>query len=296
MLQTLKQLLSSIVDYAGLFPPAQLNLSEAMAIYDRAQSSPHSWLLGRFVLPASCLTEFVTLLEAAPEGGMYSSHWPLSVILSKNWAAELEQVCQLQTANHQILISMLEVAPLPLDDIQQICRQRPGGVVTFFELPWDADIEPYLAALQQLGVAAKLRTGGLTGNAFPDSAQLCQRILSLAKAQIPFKATAGLHHPLRGHYRLTDAPDSAFTTMYGFLNVALLAAFACQQKISFDDAIALLEERSTYPFQFTEAAIYWRDDCVSLSELEHTRQQFFHSFGSCSIQEPIDDLQTLRLL
>lgn len=295
MLRTLKQLLSSIVDYAGLFPPAQLSLSEAVTVYDRTQSSPSRWLLGRFVLPASRLSEFVTLLKAAPEA-VYSRHWPLSVILSKNWAIELEQLCHLQTANHQILIKILEVAPLPLADIQQLCPQLPEGITTFFELPWRADIEPYLALLQQFGVAAKLRTGGVTSDAFPNSAQLCQPIISLAKAQIPFKATAGLHHPLRGHHRLTDAPNSASTAMHGFLNVALLAAFAYQQRITLDAAIALLEERSIHHFQFTETAIRWRDYSLSLLELEHSRQKFFHSFGSCSIQEPINDLQTLSLL
>lgn len=295
MLLALKQLLSSMVDYAGLFPPAQLSLPEAMAIYDRAQSSPHHWLVGRFVLPASCLPAFVTLLPTFLEPG-HASHWSLSVILSQHWAVELEQIRQLQTANHQILISTLEMTPLPPDDIQQVCRHLPVGVTTFFEIPLGAAIEPYLTMLQQLGAAAKLRTGGITSDAFPDSTQLCQRILSLAKAQIPFKATAGLHHPLRGNHRLTYTPDSAFTRMHGFLNVALLAAVAYQHIVTFDEAVAMLEEQSIDSFEFTETAVRWRAYSLSLSELERSRQQCFHSFGSCSFQEPIDDLHTLRLL
>ncbi|HIK17864.1 MAG TPA: hypothetical protein IGS53_21610 [Leptolyngbyaceae cyanobacterium M33_DOE_097] len=294
MLLTLKPLLSSIVDYAGLFPPAQLSLSKAVRVYDRAQSSPYHWLLGRFVLPASRLPEFVTLLENVPNG--YSRNWPLSVILSQNWAAEIELVCQLQAANHHILISLFEVVPLPPAAIHQLCSQVPQGVNTFFELPWETDIDPYLTLLQQVRAGAKLRTGGITHEAFPTSTQLGQQIIAFAKAKIPFKATAGLHHPLRSQHHLTDAPNSASTTMHGFLNVALLAALAYHQKVTLDDAIALLEEHSIHSFQFTEAAIHWRDYSCSLAELEQSRQQFFHSFGSCSIQAPIDDLQTLRLL
>lgn len=294
MLLTLKQLLSSIVDYAGLFPPAQLSMAEAIAAYHHARSSPHRWLLGRFVLPASRLPEFVTLLEADSDNSC--SPWSLSVILSQNWATELEQACQLQATNHDILISLFEVAPLPLTNLRLLCSRIPDGVSTFFELPWDSDIEAYLPLLHQFKVGAKLRTGGVTREAFPNSAQLGQRIISFAKAQIPFKATAGLHHPLRGQHRLTTAPDSASTTMHGFLNVALLSALAYQQNVSLNDAIALLEEPSIHPFHFTETTIYWRDYRLSLPELEQSRQEFFHSFGSCSMQEPIDDLQTLRLL
>lgn len=296
MLQTLKQLLSAIVDYAGLFPPARLSLPEAMTVYDRARSSPYAWLVDRFVLPATRLPELATLLPSFLGQGHPGKPWSLSVILSENWAVELEQIDQLHATNHQVLINTLEVAPLPPKDIQQVCLRLPVGVTTFFEIPFKTDIEPYLTLLQQSGVAAKLRTGGITSDAFPDSAQFCQRILSLAKAQIPFKATAGLHHPLRGSHRLTDASDSAFTTMHGFLNVAILAAFAYQQRGIFDDAIALLEEQSMHPFQLTETAIGWRDYSLSLTELEQSRQQFFRSFGSCSVQEPIADLHTLRLL
>jgi hypothetical protein len=293
VLPALKQLLSSIVDYAGLFPPAQLSLPEAVAMYARAQSSPYRWLVGRFVLPAACLRAFVALLPTVLESGQ-PDNWSLSVVLSKDWAAELEQIRQ-HAANEQILIRALEVPPLPPNDIQQICSHLPGGMTAFFEIPFSTDLEPYLILLQNSCAAAKLRTGGITSDAFPDSAQLAQRILSLAK-QIPFKATAGLHYPLRGNHRLTYKPDSTSTIMHGFLNVAMLAAIAYQQSVPLDDAIALLEEQSIHPFQFTETAIRWRNYTLSLSDLERSRQQFFYSFGSCSIQEPLDDLHTLRLL
>jgi len=338
VLTSLKSLLASIVDYAGLFPPARLSLPEAVTIYDRTQASPHAWMLDRFVIPASRLPELSQILSTsstavftsvsyggtggtAPYVGVSPPHplphssgnrckriservnaskpWSLSVILSKNWATELEQLHQIcETASRQsrqINIRALEVAPLPLSEIQQICLNLPAEVEVFFEIPFDRDLEPYLNVLQQTKTAAKLRTGGVTQDAFPDSTQLSQRIFSLAAAQIPFKATAGLHHVLRGDYPLTDEPGSASTTMPGFLNLAILTAFAHQQRITLDEARDMLEERSIAPFQFTDTTIRWRDYSLSVSEIEQARQHF-RSFGSCSVQEPIDDLHHLGFL
>jgi hypothetical protein len=308
VLTSLKRLLASIVDYAGLFPPAQLSLPEAMHSYDRAHSSPHSWMLDRFVLPATRLPEFVKLLpiltEEMCEEIPSSQPWSLSVILSKNWLAELEQIHRITKAElhckDSIRISALEVAPLSPVEIQQGYLDLPAEVDTFFEIPFDADLEPHLNILQQIGAGAKLRTGGITGDAFPDSTQLGQRILSFANARIPFKATAGLHHPLRGH-SFTHALDKTSTTrvsttMHGFLNVAIASAFAYHHAITPNEAAAILEEPSIDPFQFSEAEVRWHHHSLSLREIEHSRSQFFRSFGSCSFQEPINDLYDLRFL
>lgn len=294
MLTLLKRLLSSIVDYAGLFPPAQLSLSEAMNVYDRARSSPHRWMLDRFVLPATRLQEFIKLLPH--EETFVSQHWSLSMILSKNWEAELKQIEQITETrlytNSSLRISALEVAPLSPIEIQQISINLPAEINTFFEIPFDADLAPYLNILQELRASAKLRTGGITSNAFPQSIELAQRILSLANAQIPFKATAGLHHPLHG-YCLTPASN---TKMHGFLNVAIVAAFAYQKAITLSEAVAILEESSIDAFQFSETEVSWHDRILSSSAIENSRQHCFRSFGSCSFQEPIDDLYDLNLL
>lgn len=291
------------MDYAGLFPPAQLSLPEAMKIYDRAQTSPHHWMLDRFVLPASRLSELVNFLTDFSQESNSTKPFALSVILSKNWATELEQLQPFtagfypnQKLSQPIALSTLEVAPLSPSEIQKVYSHLPDQVTSFFEIPFDAELDSYLQVLQQIGAAAKLRTGGITPEAFPNSTQLCERILAFAEAKIPFKATAGLHHPLRGNHRLTYQPDSASTTMHGFLNVAILSAFAHQQTLTHDEGIAILEETSIAPFQFTDTEIRWRDRSLSLDEISRSRQQFFRSFGSCSFQEPIDDLHSLNLL
>lgn len=310
MLTSLKALLSSIVDYAGLFPPAQLSLVDAMAMYVRARRSPHRWMLDRFVIPAARLRELVEQLPPLPASSDAAPSWPLSVILSKNWAAELPEVRQLADVimkqDNHLQINSLEVAPLLPAEIQQVCLHRWANIPLFFELPWDIDLAPYLDVLHRTRTAAKLRTGGTTPDAFPSNLQLSQRILSLAEAPIPFKATAGLHHPLRSSRRLIDSSQAPLVPMHGFLNVAILAALAYQKKsLTVDEAIAILEAPFLDSFQVTDTELQWGSSpenktvahySLSITEIEQSRQQFFRSFGSCSFQEPIDDLQALGLL
>lgn len=293
MLTSLKQLLTRIVDYAGLFPPAQLSLPEAINIYDRARASPHCWMLDRFVLPASRLLEFIKLLPS--ENAASPQPCSLSVIVSGNWRLDLEQIYQLTKTEPSIRISALEVAPLSPIEIQSIRLEIPTEVDTFFEIPFNVDLESYLDILHQIGAGAKLRTGGITIDAFPNSTQLGQRILSLANAKIPFKVTAGLHHAIRGHC-FTDALNRTSTTMHGFLNVAIASAFAYQQAIPLNKIVAILEESSIDAFQLSDIEIGWHEFSLPRSEIEHSRQQFFRSVGSCSFEEPIYDLYNLKLL
>lgn len=301
MLTSLQLLLTSIVDYAGLFPPAQLSLLEAMTIYDRAQTSPHAGMLDRFVIPVSRLGELDHALTELAGDRQGFSPWSLSVILSQNWAAELAQIHPIsewigEKSERRLTIAAWEIAPLAPTEILQVCQHLPSGVPTFFELPFQVELEPYFNALHQTKAAAKLRTGGVTTVAFPDSHQLSHHILALAEAGIPFKATAGLHHPLRSQQCLTDQSDSPVATMHGFLNVAILAAFAHQQNISLDEAVALLETSELTQFHFTHTDLSWRDRSLSVSEIIHSRQQFFRSFGSCAFQDPLTDLQAMGLL
>jgi hypothetical protein len=115
------------------------------------------------------------------------------------------------------------------------------------------------------------------------------------RAGIPFKATAGLHHPLRAEYNLTYASDSPRGLMFGFLNLFLAAAFL-QAGLTEELAERLLEERSLEGFQIDEQSVQWLGHRLTLRDLRRARLQGLVSFGSCSFTEPLEALQALGLL
>ena len=304
MFPSLRRLLANTVDYAGLFPPAKLSLSEAMANYGRDRNSPTAWMLNHFVLPAQRLEEFATGLSELSASDDKLQPWSLSLILSGN----LERaISTLQTFNSkQITIASLEFPPLPSTTIKQLIPGLPVGVDTFFELPVldngkksnPDNLQTSLAVLQGTGAAAKIRTGGLTPEAFPNAKQLAPFVLNCTQFQVPFKATAGLHHPLPAHRQLAPGLDSPSAEMHGFLNLAIAAAFAHQQattgqSLALEDAIAILQEPCDRAFHVSDNGLSWRDRHLTLTEIDRSRQHCFKSFGSCSFKEPVEDLQNL---
>ena len=95
---------------------------------------------------------------------------------------------------------------------------------TYMEVPSPAAAGDILAAIAGTKAKAKVRTGGVTREAFPSSADVVGFIAGCVAHGVAFKATAGLHHPWRNEYPLTYAPDAPCGTMFGFLNVLLSAA------------------------------------------------------------------------
>jgi hypothetical protein len=291
MFLSLKTLLSSIVDYAGLFPPAKLTLREAIANYARYLHTPHQWMLGRLVVPLSQLAELETLLAE----NTLATPWLLSVILSENWESELKQI-QAFNYRDKIKVVSVEFKPLPPEEISRAISLIPTGIESFFEMPLSENLEAYLAVLQGTKASAKIRTGGLTAEAFPSVEQLCRFIFASAALRVPFKATAGLHHALPGKYPVSYEPNSLSTAMQGFLNLTLLSALVYWQKITKEKALQILQESSSASFQFQEDRITWNSRQLTLSEIEASRQLFYRSFGSCSFQEPLNELGLLHLI
>jgi hypothetical protein len=289
MLLSIQTLLSNIVDYAGLFPPAKLGLTEAMALYARYQKSAEHWMLGSFVLPFSQLEALVAQLPQSSR-----EQWPLSLIMPPDWQVAIAQITAFK--HERIKLVALEFPVLPASDIQQILPQIPMGIQAFFEVSLQEDPTPALSLLQGTGQFAKVRTGGITPTAFPQTESVGHFIQACAQAHVPFKATAGLHHPQPGYYPLTSAASSPTAAMQGFFNVAIAAAFVYIQSITLEETLAVLNELSIPAFQIQEKRITWGDRTLSLSDLQKARQQFFQSFGSCSFQEPIEALQQLQVL
>lgn len=168
-------------------------------------------------------------------------------------------------------------------------------LMPYIEIPIANDPTELIKTIAQTEARAKVRTGGLTADISPSSLNLARFIKICADEDVPFKATAGLHHPLRSVNHLTYKPDSDSAMMHGFLNVFLAAAFA-QNGMGAQQLSELLEETSPTAFRFESGSVYWRDEMLDVGHLRNARNLFAIAFGSCSFTEPIEDLQRLHLL
>jgi hypothetical protein len=149
-----------------------------------------------------------------------------------------------------------------------------------------------LDEVKRAGCFAKLRTGGVKPEAIPAVADVAAFIVACADRRLPFKATAGLHHPARAAHPLTYEPDSPRAVMHGFLNVFLAAAFAWHEDRDIEPVLA---ETDPAAFRFDDRA-RWRDRSLDAEQVRDARRHFAHSFGSCSFDEPVRDLEALGLL
>jgi hypothetical protein len=149
-----------------------------------------------------------------------------------------------------------------------------------------------LDELRRAGCFAKIRTGGVKPEAIPPVEEVAAFIRACADRRLPFKATAGMHHPVRAHQPLTYEPDAPRGVMHGFLNVFLAAALAWHGERDIEPVLA---ETDPSAFRFDERA-RWRDRTLDVAQIRDARTNFAHAFGSCSFEEPVRDLQALGLL
>jgi len=292
-------LMRELIDYAGLFPPASVSMAQSVANYAAYLESRWNWVLGRFIVPCTRLGEFEKELSALPvsprEG---ASSWRLSVLIGADAACDVSRIHEFNAqgvkAGRRAVIESVEVKVASPTEVMQIAALVPAQLETYCEIPVSNAAE-CLPAVAKCGRRAKIRTGGETPDKFPSPASIVEFIRLCAAANVPFKATAGLHHPLRSVHRLTYQSDSPSGMMNGFLNVFLAAAFL-RAGMGPALAVQLLEESLPSAFQFAVDGIRWREHRLALDEVAAARRGFSISFGSCSFTEPLDDLQSLRLL
>jgi hypothetical protein len=297
---TLRTLLAHAIDYAGLFPPAQLDMPGAVAEYESYLASSDAWALGRFVVPAARLRELAAAAGDAPLNPLGSRRGErrLSVVLGADLAADVERLrafcADVNGEGWWRGIDAVELRASTPEAIAQAMRLVPDSVERYVEIPISEDPTPLVRAIAGAGAYAKVRTGGTTTDAFPASDHVARFLATCLREAVPFKATAGLHHPLRGEYPLTYEPGSACGRMYGFLNVFLATAFLAA---GLDEAEArvLLDESDPNAVTFSRTEAVWRSHRIPLDRLAESRR-FLTSFGSCSFREPIDDLTALGLL
>lgn len=156
---------------------------------------------------------------------------------------------------------------LGVDEVKSLEQARERA---FVEIT-DVALIPEIA---KRGLRAKIRTGG---DAVPSIEHVAAFIRACKSAGVAFKATAGLHHPIR------------HGTMHGFVNVFIAAAMV-------EHADEILGEEDASTFAFEDDKVKWRAHEISTEDLAKTRREFALSFGSCSFEEPIDDLKELGWL
>ena len=264
MKKSLHALLERLIDYAGLFPPAALSMQDAVRNYARYRESEDEWALGKFVVPKE------RAREVPPE-------FPLTVL----WSGGLQAAGDFGGLKPT---APLETRAATEEDVERIADERNGRTV-YVEI---ADLR-LLDAIAKHGLRAKIRTGGITADAFPAIGDIAAFLRACKAKGVAFKATAGLHHPLRCVKPLTYEPNAPTGTMHGFLNVFIAAAMA-------DHADAILAESDPHAFRFEDDALSWRDHKVLTEDIVEMRQTFATSFGSCSFEEPIGDLIALGWL
>ena len=294
--ESLRVLLAEIVDYAGLFPPAQLSMKEAVINFAHYKNSDYKWMLGRFIVPVARLEEF---LESAR--GFVSEDaedvWHLSVLASEDI---YETVAKVQDFNEKnapsIVCDAVEVKANTSSLIREISNATLPNLATYVELPLDENLADLVSTLAISDLRGKIRTGGVTPEAFPTAREIIRFVRACLAANVPFKATAGLHHPLRCRKPLTYEPNAETGAMNGFLNLFLAAGFA-RGNLSASVLEELMHDGLADNFEFAENGVMWRrEHFLSVEQLSLLRRRNIISFGSCSFVEPIEDLREIELL
>ena len=327
MVPSLQALLAGLIDYAGLFPPAQLPLGEALANYARYRRDPEGWILGRFLCPAARLAELPTpddeLFHAGPP-------WIISALgrggatttdFLDNLKLDLEAIDAFHDRQEERTIVDVFEVKLPAEvshgPRQEAARallhaaqeviyetQRPMLRAIFYEATAGTDSREAMAALisalaedNTLGGhgehwinGLKLRCGGLPGPApYPSVEQAAFTLTLCRDAGVPLKATAGLHHPL-------PSADATGKRQHGFLNLFAAGVLAYARRIDEAQVPQILREVDARRFAFEDAGLRWGDLAATVEEIRNAREKAALSFGSCSFAEPLADLRVLGLL
>lgn len=294
--ESVRVLLSEIIDYAGLFPPSQLAMQAAVRNFASYKSGKYEWMLGRFVVPVSRLDEF--LVSARDLIGRESQKpWRLSVLASEDLYDTIKRINYFNSQNSSsVLCDILEIKANTISKIENTVKALPENLTAYFEITTGERFADLVSTLGLNGLRAKIRTGGVAREDFPSSHQLIRFVRTCQAANVPFKATAGLHHPLKCFRPLTYAPNAPQGTMHGFLNMLVTTGFT-RERFRPNLLEQIMEEEFDEAFAFSDNGVAWRNEhFLGLGQIERLRSNGLNSFGSCSFDEPVADLQGLGLI
>lgn len=254
-----------LFDDASQFPPGNLALGEAIDAHARWRRDRRAALVGRFLTPAGGIRELVRGLADNGEG------WELGIVVPADGGADAADGAAEALAATSAVVSSVET-PFAAG-ASMIERWRRAFPAAELYLEGSA---PDLKVISALGAGAKLRCGGLRADAIPAVPAVADFVRGCAKANLPFKATAGLHQPLRHRSLALGAME------HGFLNVLVATGLSIGGADAAEVTRALLAaDRASLGSGAGDLA---------------AGRRLFRAFGTCSISEPIDGLRTLELL
>ena len=300
----IRALLSRAIDYAGLFPPASLELEPALQNYAEYIRTPDAWMLGAFILPVEKFTGVARDLSRfdAQNVGRISALGPKAVdadAFRTSLAAAMESVRSFRADSENfVLIEQFEM-PLPADLPAETFTMIRSSVEPQLRTFWEAPASSAERAIKLIAdnnhahadsrLGFKLRTGGVAANAFPTSAEIASVLVCAGTHQVPIKFTAGLHHPVRRFH------ESVQTKMHGFLNVLGSGVLALEHDWREKQVEEMLDDEDPASFAFSDDSFAWRDWKIPTARIAIHRE-LVTSLGSCSFDEPREDLRALKLL
>jgi len=302
---SLRALLAHSIDYAGMFPPCNLGLEPALQNYAKYIRESDAWMLSNFILPTQ---QFATMRGALVQ---FDRNHPLRI---SALGSKIETAATFRPALQEgmdaigkfsaeyadvVSISQFEML-LPVDaDLAALAEAAAMFGEMKLHVFWEASgeiAEQAIALLAQHNskkntrvFGYKLRTGGVTADAFPSVAQIGGALIAAARNRVPIKLTAGLHHPVR-QFR-----DEVKAKMHGFLNVLGAGVLAAEHDWDEGQISRMLEDENADSFSFDETIFAWREWEIATDRI-HARRKLITSFGSCSFDEPREDLHALGLL
>jgi hypothetical protein len=321
MTESLRALLAGAIDYAGMFPPAALSMEQALAKYRQHRNGAESWMVGRFVCPADlcvlaamsfskndgCLAAIVPAAEddgklpTAIQGALAAiRNFPINRLIDTvefRWPRTL-----VASADSGRLETTMKMAA------HEAAKTKVSQLTMFFECPADGAqlktdrLECVSAGIRSLAeynkfaspeyssAGFKLRCGGAGALAIPSSEEVAMVILKCRDHGVFWKATAGLHHPFR------HVDPELGVAMHGFINLLTAAVMADVHRLDAARMEAILEDDDPWHFRFTNEALSWHELLATVPQIVTARERALRSFGSCSIDEPWQDMTVLGLI
>lgn len=270
-----------LFDDAALFPPGNAPMSQALPAHRAHRASDHARYVGPFLVPNTRVVELHSTLTSEEKE---NTPTPLATVLTVPGGAEaIASAVETARAHPTLNLVGLEVPAAPgkaHEVVTQLRHHLPDDVKAFVEISREGDVHTDLAALRDTGHSAKFRTGGVKAEAHPTETELAALLSAAVTAELPYKCTAGLHHAVR------HTTAEGFE-QHGFLNV-LLATAALLDGADVEETARVLADRDG-------PALARAADALDDNDAADVRATF-RSFGTCSIDEPLEDLTVLGVL